>query len=62
MASEASVFGLSTLGVIVGLAVLLWGTELGHFTIVTAGGVIVLLAVAVMTVYLSGMEGPSSGH
>ena len=62
MASEASVFGLSFLGVVVGLAVLLWGTELGDYTIISGGGVVVLLGVALMTVYLAGMDHPASDH
>ena len=62
MASESSVFGLSVLGVLVGLAVLLWGAEHGENTIVAGGGIVVLAAVGLLTVYLSAMGEPSEGH
>ena len=62
MASESSVFGLSVLGVVVGLVVLLWGAEHTNNVVVTAGGVVVLAAVGVMTAYIAGMSGPAEGH
>lgn len=62
MASESSVFGLGVLGVIVGLAVLLYGAYIGDNTIVSGGGIVVLAAVGLMTVYLSAMDEPSGSH
>ena len=62
MASESSVFGTGVAGVVVGLAVLLWGAEHGQNTLVAGGGLIVLAAIGLMTVYLQGMDGPAEGH
>ena len=66
MASESSVFGLSILGVIVGLAILLYGAEAGGTPVVAAGGLVVLAAVGLMTAYIAGMSEPegtdSHGH
>jgi uncharacterized membrane protein len=62
MASEGTVMGISLLGVVAGLAVLLYGTELGDYTVIGAGGVVVLLGVGLMTAYLSGLEGPAESH
>lgn len=62
MASESSVFGLSILGVVVGLAVLLWGAEHTNNTYVVGGGLVVLAGVGLMTAYLAGLEGPAEGH
>jgi uncharacterized protein YjlB len=62
MASDSSVFGLAVLGVVVGLAVLLFGAEEGDNTIVSAGGVVVLAAVGLMTLRLSRMDAPAEGE
>lgn len=62
MASESSVFGLGILGVVVGLAVLLWGAEHGDNTFVTGGGIVVLAGVGLMTAYIAGLEGPTEEH
>ena len=62
MASESSVFGTAVVGIIVGLAVLLWGAEHGQNTLVAGGGIVVLAAIGLMTVYLNGMDGPADGH
>jgi len=62
MASESTVMGLSLAVVVVGLAILLWGTELADYTVVGAGGVVILAGVGLMTVYLARLEGPASGH
>lgn len=58
MASESSVFGLGILGVVVGLAVLLYGAEAAGTTVVAAGGAVVLAAVGLMTAYIAGMSEP----
>ena len=62
MASESAVFGTGVLGVFVGLAVLLWGAEHGDNALVAGGGLVVLAAVGLMTVYLSRMDAPAGGH
>lgn len=63
MASESSVFGLGILGVIVGLAVVLYGAYVGDNYVVTGGGIVVLAAVGLMTAFLAAMDEPAgSGH
>ena len=62
MASESSVFGLGILGVFVGLAILLYGAEAAGNTVVAAGGVVVLAAIGLMTVYLAGMSEPEGSE
>ena len=62
MASDSAVFGTGVLGVLVGLAVLLWGAEHGDNAIVTGGGVVVLAAVGLMTLRLARMVAPAGGH
>jgi len=62
MASESSVFGLSLLAVVGGLAILLYGAENTANAITFSGGLVVLSGVAIMTVYLAGMDGPAEGH
>ena len=66
MASESTVFGLSVLGVVVGLAILLFGAYTAGNTVVAAGGLVVLAAIGLMTAYIAGMSEPedagSHGH
>lgn len=62
MASESSVFGLGVLGVIVGLAILLYGAQIGDNVIVSGGGIVVLASVGLMTVQLSAMDEPAGSH
>jgi len=62
MASESSVFGLGIVGVVVGLAVLLYGAEAAGTTVVAAGGLVVLAAVGLMTAYLAAMPEPEGEH
>ena len=62
MASESSIFGLAILGVVVGLAVLLYGAEVGDNIIVSGGGVVVLAAVGLMTAYIAGLSEPDGEH
>jgi|GEM_PF-6748666 len=61
MASESSVFGLGIIGVVVGLAVLLYGAEAAGNVVVAAGGVIALAAVGLMTAYIAAMPEPAGG-
>ena len=58
MASESTVFGLSVLGVIVGLAIVLYGEGAAGTTVAVAGGVVVLAGIALMTVYIAGLPEP----
>jgi hypothetical protein len=62
MASESSVFGLGVLGVVVGLAILLYGAEAAGTTVVAAGGVVVLASVGLMTAYIAAMPEPDGEH
>lgn len=62
MARESTVMGGSLAGVVVGTAILLWGTEQADYTVIGAGGVVILLGIGVMTLYLSRLEHPTGGH
>ena len=65
MASESTVFGLSALAVVVGLAILLYGAYSTTNPITFSGGVVVLAGLALMTAYIAAMsepEGANSGH
>lgn len=62
MASESSVFGLSLLAVVGGLAILLYGAEHTANPITFSGGAVVLAGIALMTVYIARLDGPAEGH
>lgn len=62
MASESSVFGLSLAAVVVGLAILLFGAYQTENLVTYSGGVVVLAGVALMTLYLARLEGPTAEH
>lgn len=63
MASESSVFGISILAVVVGLAILLYGAEHTANAITFSGGAVVLAGIALMTVYIARLDGPADeGH
>ena len=58
MASESTVFGVSILAVVVGLAILLYGAEAAGTAVTAAGGVVVLAGIAIMTVYIASLPEP----
>lgn len=64
MARESTVFGASTLLVTAGLLVLLYGVAASLDGVMSAGGVVGLVGVAVMALYLARMEAPEeeAGH
>lgn len=62
MASESTVFGLSAIAIVVGLAVLLFGAYSTTNPVTFGGGVIVLAGIALMTAYIAGMSEPEGGH
>lgn len=61
MVNERTAFGVSTVGVTVGLLILLWGVSLNSGmalnTPMIAGGVVALAAVGVMTALVWRLEG-----
>ncbi len=61
MVNESVTFGLSTLGVIGGLVILLWGVSLNSGQAlnapVVAGGVVVLLAFGLLTTGVARLDG-----
>ena len=61
MRRESALHGLSVLGVIVGMAILLYGEQFHVDPMVYGGGVIVILAVAVETVVIAQLPG-AAGH
>jgi len=62
MADESTVFGLATLGVIAGSAILIFGVLQNNGehlnAIMLAGGVVVLAAAGLLTAGVAGIEGP----
>ena len=62
MASESTVFGLSALTIVVGLAVLLYGAYSTTNPVTFGGGVIVLAGLGLMTAYISALSGPAESH
>ena len=64
MAKESMVFGLATLGVIAGSAILIFGVLQNNGehlnAIMLAGGLVVLAATGLLTAGVSGLEG--HGH
>ena len=62
MASESTVFGLSALTVVVGLAILLFGAYSTANPVTAAGGVVVLAGLALMTAYIAAMSEPEGAH
>jgi hypothetical protein len=64
MAEESTVFGLATLGVIAGSAILIFGVMQNNGehlnAIMLAGGIVVIAAAGLLTAGVSGLEG--HGH
>lgn len=56
MPRESVITGSAVAGVVVGLLVLLYGEATPNDEFVTIGGVIVLAAVGLLTVFVSGLE------
>ena len=65
MADESTTFGLATLGVIAGSAIMLAGVQQTHGEhlnpIILAGGVLILAAGGLLTLNVSNLDGPE-GH
>jgi len=61
MADQSTVFGLATLGVIAGSAVLLYGVQQTHGeelnAIILAGGVIILAATGILSLSVAKLDG-----
>ena len=65
MADESTVFGISLVGVLAGLAVLIYGVTLNngeHLNeLILAGGVIVLAGFGLLTLGIARIEDPEGG-
>jgi high-affinity Fe2+/Pb2+ permease len=65
MADDSTVFGLSLVGVLAGLAVLIYGVTLTngeHLNeLILAGGIIVLLAFGLLTAGVAWLDDPEGG-
>jgi len=65
MPEESTVFGIATLGVIAGCAVLIFGVTLNNGeelnAVMLAGGLVVLAAGGLLTAGVAGLDGPEHG-
>jgi hypothetical protein len=61
MSDRSYLHGLSVIGVLIGIAILLYGEQFHIDAMVYGGGVIVILAVAVETVVIAQLPA-ASGH